>query len=189
MSTKGEATKAYIVKEALTLFSQKGFNNVTMTDICEACDLSRGGLYRHFGSTKDIFIEILESDNNDIEESINQALLHGLSAKKLLSSFFDLQKKDIASDKERIEVAVYEFCTAYPEHKDYFNKRFDDAVHIFYLLIEYGQKRNEFKKGDASTMAKHIVFYLEGLKMSAPYVSLDEEFLDNQFAILEDMIM
>jgi AcrR family transcriptional regulator len=59
MAGKGDRTKDYIVKTAAELFSQKGYTAVTMKDLCEACDLSRGGLYRHFGSTKDIFIEVL----------------------------------------------------------------------------------------------------------------------------------
>ena len=93
MAEKGDKTKQFIVKTAAGLFSQKGFTAVTMKDICEACNLSRGGLYRHFGSTKEIFIEVLERDKNDAEESIDQAIALGLSAGKLMEGFFLLQKK------------------------------------------------------------------------------------------------
>ena len=93
MAEKGDKTKLSIVKTAAGLFSQKGFTAVTMKDICEACDLSRGGLYRHFGSTKDIFIEVLERDKNDAEESLDQAITMGLSPKKLIEGFLFITEK------------------------------------------------------------------------------------------------
>jgi AcrR family transcriptional regulator len=189
MAEKGDKTRKYIIQSAAGLFSRKGFTAVTMKDICEACDLSRGGLYRHFGSTKEIFIEVLERDKNDAEESIDQAISMGLSAKKLMEGFFQLQKNDIAFNKNRIEVAVYEFSVAYPEQKDYLDKRFHSVVKIFAKLIEYGQKKGEFQEGDATILAEHIVIYLEGLKLSSKIIDISEEFLTQQFEILKKMVL
>lgn len=189
MAEKGDKTRKYIVHNAAGLFSLKGFTAVTMKDICEACDISRGGLYRHFGSTKEIFLEVLERDKNDAEESIDQAISMGLSAKKLLEGFFQLQKNDIAFNKNRIEVAVYEFSVAYPEQKDYLNERFHGAVKIFAKLIEYGQKRGELKGGDAMILAEHIVIFLEGLKLSSKIIDISEDFLAKQFEVLSGMVM
>lgn len=189
MAEKGDKTKQYIIQTAAGLFSKKGFTAVTMKDICEACGLSRGGLYRHFGSTKEIFIEVLERDRNDAEASIDQAIALGLSAKKLLEGFFQLQKNDIAFNKNRIEVAVYEFSVAYPEQKEYLNERFQAAVKIFAKLIEYGQKRGELLAGDATILAEHIVIFLEGLKLSSKIIDISENFLTKQFEILSGMVI
>ena len=54
MGTKGENTKKTICREAAKLFSKKGFKDVSMQDICNATGLSKGGLYRHFGSKEEI---------------------------------------------------------------------------------------------------------------------------------------
>ncbi|MBP5624221.1 MAG: helix-turn-helix transcriptional regulator, partial [Lachnospiraceae bacterium] len=59
MSAKGDATKTAIIRAAGELFAMKGFKDVTMTDICDSTGLSRGGLYRHFSSTEEIFNEVL----------------------------------------------------------------------------------------------------------------------------------
>jgi AcrR family transcriptional regulator len=188
MAEKGDRTKQYIAQAAAGLFSKKGFTAVTMKDICEACDLSRGGLYRHFGSTKEIFIEVLERDKNDAAESIDQAIALGLSPKKLLEGFFQLQKNDIAYNKNRIEVAVYEFSVAYPDQKDYLNERFHAAVKIFAKLIDYGQKKGELMEGDSIILAEHIVIFLEGLKLSSKIIDISEEFLTKQFDILNKQV-
>ena len=75
MGKKGEETKSLIKQKAYHLFSQKGFKEVTMKDICQATGLSRGGLYRHYESTEQIFSEILDSfldvQNRDFMREIN----------------------------------------------------------------------------------------------------------------------
>ena len=45
MGEKSEQKKAYILEVARKVFMEKGYKNVTMKDIVEACDISRGGLY------------------------------------------------------------------------------------------------------------------------------------------------
>lgn len=189
MGGKGDKTKEFIVKTSAGLFSQKGFIAVTMKDICEVCNLSRGGLYRHFGSTKEIFIEALERDKNDAEESIDQAIALGLSPKKLMEGFFQLQKNDIAYNKNRIDAAVYEFSAACPDQKAYLNERFSSAVRSFAKLIDYGQKKGEFPEGDAESQAENIVIFLEGLKLSSKIIDMSEELLAKQFEILGKQIM
>ena len=52
MGIKGDKTKQFIKQQAKVLFADKGFKNVTMKDICEVTELSRGGLYRHYNSTE-----------------------------------------------------------------------------------------------------------------------------------------
>lgn len=189
MPAKADKTKQLIVQTATGLFSQKGYTAVTMKDICEACNLSRGGLYRYYGSTKEIFIEVLEKDSNDAEESLDLAIASGLSASKLLSTFFALQKNDILYRKNRIEAAVYDFCIAHPDQKDYLNERFNVAVRTFEKLIDYGQKKNEFKAGSPVDYAKHIVIFLEGLKLSSTTIQMTEELLTQQFQILYEMMV
>ena len=45
MGAKSEQKKAYILEVAKEVFIEKGFRTVTMKDIVEACEISRGGLY------------------------------------------------------------------------------------------------------------------------------------------------
>jgi len=113
----------------------------------------------------------------------------GLSAKKLMEGFFQLQKNDIANNKNRIEVAVYEFSVAYPDHKDYLNERFHAAVKIFAKLIDYGQKKGELLEGDSMILGEHVVIFLEGLKLSSKIIDISGDFLTKQFDILSKQVM
>ena len=55
MISKKERTRESILDTAYELFARDGFNKITMKDICEATGMSRGGLYSHFGSTRELF--------------------------------------------------------------------------------------------------------------------------------------
>ena len=45
MGEKGQNTINRIKSEAMELFLQRGYKDVSMQDICNACGLSKGGLY------------------------------------------------------------------------------------------------------------------------------------------------
>ena len=63
MGEKSVQKKRYIVEKAREVFVEKGFKKVTMKDIVEACDISRGGLYLYFENTSQIFMELLRKKN------------------------------------------------------------------------------------------------------------------------------
>ena len=55
MGEKSEQKRKFILETARRVFVEKGFKNVTMKDIVEACKISRGGLYLYFENTSQIF--------------------------------------------------------------------------------------------------------------------------------------
>lgn len=53
-------TKERIIDESLTLFSQKGFNGVSVKEIADAVGIKDSSLYKHFSSKKEIYDTIIE---------------------------------------------------------------------------------------------------------------------------------
>ena len=53
MGEKSEQKREHILQCAKQVFAKKGFRTVTMKDIVEVCEISRGGLYLYFGNTED----------------------------------------------------------------------------------------------------------------------------------------
>ena len=51
MGEKSIQKRQHILDAARKVFVEKGFKNVTMKDIVEACEISRGGLYLYFDNT------------------------------------------------------------------------------------------------------------------------------------------
>ena len=67
MGDKSEKKRKFIIDTARQVFSVRGFKNVTMKDIVDACGISRGGLYLYFHDTEEIFSEILKLDAEETD--------------------------------------------------------------------------------------------------------------------------
>ncbi len=52
--TKGEKTKRNIFDTSVELFNARGYNNVTISEITKACNVSKGTFYTHFTTKADI---------------------------------------------------------------------------------------------------------------------------------------
>ena len=57
--TKGQETRQRIIAEAAPIFSQRGFEGTSLSELMEATGLEKGGIYRHFGSKEELAAEAL----------------------------------------------------------------------------------------------------------------------------------
>jgi AcrR family transcriptional regulator len=60
MVTKGERTREMILDGAVRLASELGLEGLTIGRLAEELDLSKSGLFAHFGSKDDLQVEVLE---------------------------------------------------------------------------------------------------------------------------------
>jgi TetR/AcrR family transcriptional regulator, transcriptional repressor for nem operon len=54
---KGDLTRQGIVAEAAQVFSKNGFAGTSLSDLMEATQLTKGGIYNHFGSKEQLALE------------------------------------------------------------------------------------------------------------------------------------
>jgi len=190
MLKKGDKTKQSIISESKKLFSKRGYATVTMKDICEICDLSRGGLYRHFGSTKEIFVEILNEDKEDTAQILSEAIANEVPAIELLQAFFHERKNTtILGDSQGLVFAIQEFAHIESDQHDYMKERCKIAVSTLSLLLQYGQEQGDFKRFDVHSTAMHILLLLDSLENNASVLGFSEEVVDSQFNILYSLVV
>ena len=114
MGEKSAQKRKFIIDTARGVFADKGFKAVTMKDIVEACQISRGGLYLYFSNTEDLFLAVLEDENeDDDDEAVDRALKNDASASDMLALFIKEQKKEILRKKNNLTVASYEYFSAH----------------------------------------------------------------------------
>ena len=89
INKRGEETRQLIKNCDCALFASKGFKQVTMKDICEATKLSRGGLYCHYGSTQEIFKEIINDFMSQQGDTFSEKIAQNLSAIEILKGIRD----------------------------------------------------------------------------------------------------
>lgn len=89
-------TKEKILFNALEMFSQTGYNTVSIRDIAGAVDIKESSIYYHFKNKQDIFDSIVERYENHIKglmDILNTAVIDMDSTKQLsLSITFQVIK-------------------------------------------------------------------------------------------------
>ena len=91
--TKGEATRARILVEALRLFADKGFEATTMNDIASAVGIKAASLYAHFSGKDELFRSVFESALSTWKD-----LVDGLFAKAEVGSDLGSTLESILGD-------------------------------------------------------------------------------------------
>lgn len=109
MNKRGQETRKHIKKCACALFAEKGFKQVTMKDICEAAQLSRGGLYCHYESTRQIFQEIMDDMMGRQDNEIDLRIKQNQSAVTILESILCKYENEMLDSQSSLSVAIYEY--------------------------------------------------------------------------------
>ena len=108
MGEKSMLKKQYIVEKAKEVFSERGYKNVTMKDVVDACEISRGGLYLYFADTKELFEAVLEAEAEKMESVLSQKNPDETPGDILLA-FLTEQKKEILKKKDNLNAAAFEY--------------------------------------------------------------------------------
>jgi AcrR family transcriptional regulator len=58
---------------ALTVFAERGFHPTSMNDIAEAAGVTKPVLYQHFGSKRELYLELLEDVGGQLRDEIEKA--------------------------------------------------------------------------------------------------------------------
>ncbi len=177
MGKKGIQTKGLIQENAYLLFAEKGFAAVTMKDICEVCGLSRGGLYRHYGSTKEIFEEILQGIADMDFDFIKEGIGKEQSARKILNQILEKMQRELLDEENSLSCAIYEYsCHCKNDFMIEMNQR---AKQKWTLLLEYGIKNEEFKPVDIESMVDIILYAYQGIRMWEQVIPIDVKTVEN----------
>lgn len=175
MGIKGDRTKQLICMEAFKLFSEKGYKDVTMKDICEKTGLSRGGLYRHYQSTEQIFLEIIHNLMGNQQNEFTEKMQKGASATQILTEVLARYEKEMLDRKSSLSVAIYEFFSNpnVSKSNNSIARQYLDSKRMWVELIQYGMKRKEFKEVNPEAVYNLIVFSYQGVRMYSTMIDID----------------
>ncbi|MCM1174626.1 MAG: TetR/AcrR family transcriptional regulator [Blautia sp.] len=181
MGEKSLQKKQYILETARKVFVEKGYKNVTMKDIVEACGISRGGLYLYFGSTEEILLAVLQQEAEEIDDVFTETIAEEDSAADILTLFLKEQKKELLRKKNNLTMAIYEYAFENKEKKDQMLRRqFDAGVRVLEKLIESGIASGEFYCENPKGAANNIMYVLEGMKINSQTMGITEAMVDEQ---------
>ncbi|MBQ8199879.1 MAG: TetR/AcrR family transcriptional regulator [Lachnospiraceae bacterium] len=186
MGEKSIQKKNYIIVKAREVFQEKGYLTVTMKDIVEACEISRGGLYLYFDKLSDIFMEVLRLESEEADDVFMPAISESMSSADILALFLQEQKKELLRSKNSLSRAIFEFNfqNEIPAKENSLRKQFDMAVKVIERLIIGGNEEGDFRCEDPRGAARNIMYVIEGLRISAQTIGITEETVNREILYL-----
>ena len=182
MGDKSLQKRKYIIEKARNVFYRNGYRAVTMKDIVEACDISRGGLYLYFSNTKELFEAVLAEEYAGVGSAMEKAQASHATPGQVMLQYLDEQKKVILRKKDNIAAAIYEYLF---ENKPVKNdnpvkKLFLENIAALEKLIADGVAQEWMVCEDAAEAARNIAYTIEGLKVSAQTIGVTAEAVDRE---------
>ena len=177
MNKRGQETREHIKKCAYSLFAEKGFKQVTMKDLCEAAQLSRGGLYCHYKSTRQIFQEILNDMTDRQDHEFERRIQQGQPAVTILDDILEKYRSEILDSQASLSIAICEYFSV-PDaacHNNTLYAQYLTSANTWKKLIRYGIDRQEFHDVDMDAVFHLIVFSYQGVRMYSRLMPVGEE--------------
>ena len=191
MGEKSVQKRKYIIQTARKVFEEKGYLKVTMKDIVDACQISRGGLYLYYESIKELFLDVLKEEKETAEDSFGPAISGGMASADVLGLFLTEQKKEILKGRKSLVIAIYEyyFENEMPKKENDCRNQFFMAIKVVEKLIRAGVREGDFYCADPLGAARNMMFVLEGMKLAAVTMSLSEEEVNREILYLLKNLM
>jgi len=183
-SQKAERKRQLILDRAHTIFSKKGFTAVTMKDIVDACDISRGGLYRYYASTSEIFLEIFQKEAIKEQRQLEINTEKMESPLAILTEYFETQKQHLILKDNNLTMATYEYFLQYPDNQVILKWQFDGIAEMLREVLEKGIKKDEIKCRDAAAMGRHFALFVTNFRLAVAMIPFHEERIEEQIELL-----
>jgi AcrR family transcriptional regulator len=188
---KKRKVKAQKILDAANLvFCRKGFLAVTMQDIIDECGISRGGIYLYFASVDEIFLEVMKRRNKERFSVIAKAVQDFEPFEQVLLFYFMRQKRRLSNFKNSLFRAYCEYIFSKPKPavEAFRDMQLGHLRRTVLSIFQLGVSQGAINGDNIEPLADHIIVTIDGLNVLALAEALTEEIVDNQLAILNEMI-
>ena len=140
---KKARTRRSIYDAAMLLFAERGFDSVTLSEICQAADVGRGTFFLHFPGKAALLYEF----NQRVAEDFAATLVEPrASARAELTSLVDRMAGELSAQAEIMVAMLREFFSS-PEALAAANEHGEALPELVSDIVARGQARGEFARG------------------------------------------
>lgn len=162
-----EARRQQILNAASTCFSDKGFHQTTMQDVCRAAGLSPGAVYRYFGSKEEIIRAMVGQSSEQRAHIIEEAKAKGSTIDvltNLADAFFSLLDNTESRDFIRLTIGLWAEALHNPAIMDLLKHNVYSLRETIKAIVVQAQARGDVEPAlDAEAVAQVFTSLFDGL--------------------------
>ncbi len=133
-------TKNKIFETASDLMEEKGYNNVTIREICEKAGVAKGTFYHYFSAKEDIIIETYKRIDKYYEDIIEKGFKFNDTFQKILEV---ISHKAVYVQKCNIDKVKEVYKAQMEVGNNFFVSKERASYKILYDIIRQAQENNE----------------------------------------------
>lgn len=139
--------------------------------------LSRGGLYCHYGSTQEIFKEIINDFMSQQGDTFSEKIAQNLSAIEILNDVLECYRKEMIDSQSSLSLAIYEYFSIENNAgtKNELYTQYLASLNAWRNLMEYGIKKGEFNDVDIVQCLINCYFLTRAVRMYSKLIPIDED--------------
>ena len=142
-------TRAEIYNAAMTLFLRRGFDSVTIDDICDSADVARATFFLHFPTKEALLIEYGERANDELAAAIGA---YRGSATATLRMALKMLAERAVRHPDVVRLVMREML-ARPRLLSEHDEKTADLINLLAAVVRRGQKSGEFRRRTEPTVA------------------------------------
>jgi AcrR family transcriptional regulator len=153
-----------IIRAAIELFLDKGYEGTSMEAIASAANLSKGGLYHHFRNKEEVLITANEWFMAPVNELMNEAL-HNDNPLDGLTTFIRGYLMLWSSNKKELTFIFLTFTKMMSNEGlwTYMEDYLDEMSGFFTTLLERCVEQGKLKPHDSNGLALSLMSALDGV--------------------------
>ena len=99
-----ERRRRQLLDVALPLFAARGFHGASMDDMAEAAGVTKPVLYQHFGSKRELYLEVLDDVGNRLLDAIGKAAAAAGGPRQQVENGFSAYFRFVADNESAFRV-------------------------------------------------------------------------------------
>ena len=168
-----KVNREQIIRQALISFAAHDYEGVSLNDIAESLNITKGGIYHYFSSKDELFREAVYFIFGQIEMSIDEAAFEGAAARDIISPFFDLKSLsaeysktlgvDVMADYKSVVYLMFTALKKFPETVESLRQTYAGIIKTIEVFLAAAAERGEIKRDlDFEALSFLISAYIEG---------------------------
>lgn len=162
---KGEETRALLLNVSQNLFSRKGYEEVSVEEICRQAGVSKGGFYHHFSSKEELFLELLDRWISKLDEELLNIESQAKTVEEAISLMTDFAGY-VMEQAEGSYGILFEFWNKARNDEKIWKgavSYFDRYRKFFRGILEKGIQKGEFPPFDLDLFSQMMVSLAVGV--------------------------
>lgn len=164
-------TRKIITEKAIELFKENGYENTSVTDICKACNITKGTFYYHFPNKDEITFEFYENIYSDFSDILVEVFMMPNAKEQLWKIYeFSIDRTIALTPKVLYALLMsdiqkgFDFFTPYGDYTR--STGSGKMLKLQIELVKKGQKSGQIKEGDSEMMVRTFVAALVGIAIA-----------------------